>query len=139
MSRSIVYEYSRCERCAALVRGSPDANSRQKAHRAYLEEARGGWSVSVPNVLGYCLVAALSMMITACGGGGGGGPGSSRSSSSSSSSSSGGPPSPNGSTIVPPATNTINDGSGNVWSVSGGQLYHDGIVLSGSERWRRFF
>ena len=123
---------SRCERCVALVRAIPDANSRQKAHGAYLEEARGGWSVSVPNVLGYCLVAALSMMITACGGGGGGGPGSSRSSSSSSSSSSGGPPSPNGSTIVPPATNTINDGSGNVWSVSGGQIYQDGIVLSGS-------
>ena len=139
MSRFMVYEYSRCERCVALVRAIPDADSRQKAHRAYLEEARGGWSVSVPNVLGYCLVAALSMMITACGGGGGGGPGSSRSSSSSSSSSSGGPPSPNGSTIVPPATNTINDGSGNVWSVSGGQIYQDGIVLSGSERWRRFF
>jgi hypothetical protein len=110
MSRSIVYEYSRCERCAALVRGSPDANSRQKAHRAYLEEARGGWSVSVPNVLGYCLVAALSMMITACGGGGGGAGSSGSSSSSSSSSSSGGPP----------------------WSVSGGQIYQDGIVLSES-------
>jgi hypothetical protein len=87
----------------------------------------------VPNILGYCLVAALSMMITACGGGGGGGSGSSgSSSSSSSSSSSGGPPSPNGSTIVPPSSATLVDSVGNVWSVSGGQIYQDGLVLSES-------
>jgi hypothetical protein len=73
------------------------------------------------------------MMITACGGGGGGGSGSSgSSSSSSSSSSSGGPPSPNGSTIVPPSSATLVDSVGNVWSVSGGQIYQDGIVLSES-------
>src|ERR1039458_1353399 len=133
MSRFMDYQCSLCERCVELVRGNPDAKSREVAHRAYLEEAREGWSVSVPNVLGYCLVAALSMMITGCGGGGGGGSGSSgSSSSSSSSSSSGGPPSPNGSTIVPPSSATLVDSVGNVWSVSGGQIYQDGIVLSES-------
>jgi hypothetical protein len=61
-------------------------------------------------ISGYCVAAVSSIILTACGGGGGA------------------TPSPNGATIVPPSSATITDGSGNVWSVAGGQIYEDGIL-----------
>jgi hypothetical protein len=36
--------------------------------------------------------------------------------------------SPNGATIVPPSNGTITDSAGNVWTVSGGQVYENGVL-----------
>jgi hypothetical protein len=36
--------------------------------------------------------------------------------------------SPNGATVVPPSNGTITDSAGNVWTVSGGQIYENGVL-----------